>query len=114
MSIPYLLLYLSVFLTSISQVFLKLSAIESVSEKKTPPLKNPKLYLGYGLLVFSLILNIIGLRTVPLSHMAFILPITYVLVPVLSWAILKEKVSEKYWLGVMFISLGVAISGLAR
>ena len=113
MSFSYFLLYLSVLFTSVSQIFLKLSAIDT-SEKKTLALKNPKLYVGYGLLLFSLLLNVIGLKAVPLSHMAYILPITYVLVPVFSWIFLKEKVSGKFWLGVVFITLGVAVSALAR
>lgn len=69
-----------------------------------------KNYLGYTLLLVALALNLLGLLTVPLSQMAFILPITFVLVPLFSLVFLRERLSTRYWFGTLLITAGVVVS----
>jgi drug/metabolite transporter (DMT)-like permease len=52
-----------------------------------------------------------ALRYVPLSKGYPIMALAYVVVPILSWYFLGEKVSATYWVGVFFLIAGIAIIG---
>lgn len=107
MTFDYFALCLSVFATVIAQIFLKVAA----REKHNSVYRIWVLGLGYCLLFFAFIFNIIGLRTVPLHHMVLILSATIVLVPIASMYLLSEAQSQKFWIGFGFVSAGTLIFG---
>ena len=106
----YLLLYLSMLLVSISQILLRYGATKYLKGLRV--VVNPYVLSGYTLLLCSLYFNIMGLRDVPLKDMCFILPTSYVLVPLLSRWIFKEQLTRKYLLGITFIIIGASIFNL--
>ncbi len=108
----YALLFLSVFLTAFAQILLKMSANDRVAGRSFA-LMGSKLVMGYGLLILALVLNVYGLRYVPLSHMAFILPATFILVPVLSKVFLAERLSLQYYFGSLLILVGALVFNLS-
>tara|TARA_B110000008_G_scaffold188863_1_gene187638 strand:+ start:35 stop:364 length:330 start_codon:yes stop_codon:yes gene_type:complete len=103
MTIDYLFLYSSIVTTVVAQLLLKIAA----DENNGKGLLNSNLFLGYSLLVISLILNVLGLRSVPLHHMTFILPVTFILIPLSSMVFLRERQGDKFWVGSLFVVLGV-------
>ncbi len=104
----YIALYLSVLLTAISQVMMKLAASSSLASIR----QRLRLAAAYALLLVALGLNVYGLQSVPLSHMAFILPATFVMVPLFSMLFLGEKQGLRFWLGSGLIVAGALIFNL--
>ena len=111
MTVHYLALFSSVLLVAFSQVLLKIAALRQRSESARL-LLNGYVVVGYGLMMAALVLNLFGLRQVPVVHMAFILPWTFVLVPVLSRLMLGERLSSRYWLGSALICAGAVLFNL--
>lgn len=104
----YLALYMSVLLTAVSQVIMKMAAVSRVRSSGG----KIRLASAYGLLITALGLNVYGLRVVPLSHMAYILPATFILVPLFSMLFLGERQGTRFWLGSGFIVAGALVFNL--
>lgn len=104
----HLILYVSVGLTAVSQIWLKKAA----TSKRVSSIGDIRIYASYSLLFTALILNIYGLRHVPLSDMAVILPAIFILIPILSYFFLNERQSVRQWFGVGLICIGTAIYSL--
>ncbi|MDO4647471.1 MAG: EamA family transporter [Eubacteriales bacterium] len=102
------ILVLSVFLASISQIFLKVSANKTYSSRIREYL-NIHVMIGYGLLFVSTILTMIGLRYVPLSWQPMIESLSYIFVSGLGYLILKEKFGRRKLLGLGVILVGVFV-----
>lgn len=101
----YLALYLSVFLTVISQLLLKVAA----NSNRIRFSRTVYLSLAYGILLIALGFNIYGLRSVPLIHMAYILPATFILVPIMSILFLGEHQRAKFWVGCGLVVAGTLV-----
>lgn len=108
MNLHYFALYSSVLLTAISQIMLKVVATSS----NTGPRRLLGLVAAYGLLLLALGLNVYGLKSVPLSHMAYILPTTFVLVPAMSMLLLGEAQGPRFWLGSTLVLAGAVVFNL--
>lgn len=108
MKLYYVALYMSVLMTAISQVMMKTATAKPLATTR----RGLILAVAYGLLLLALGLNVYGLQFVPLSHMAFILPATFVLVPLLSMVVLREKQGLKFWLGSALIVAGAMVFNL--
>jgi len=108
MKLHYFALYSSVLLTAISQIMLKIAATASSTRRR----RALGLVAAYGLLLLALGLNVYGLKTVPLSHMAYILPATFVLVPALSMLFLGETQGPRFWLGSALVLAGAVVFNL--
>ena len=104
----YLALYLSVLLTAVSQVMMKIAASSGLAALRSKLL----LTSAYGLLLLALGMNVYGLQSVPLSHMAYILPATFILVPLFSMLFLGEKQGPRFWLGSGLIVAGALVFNL--
>lgn len=104
----HLILYISVGITAISQIWLKKSAMT----KRVAPIRDFRIYASYFLLFAALMLNIYGLRHVPLTDMAVILPAIFIVIPILSYFFLNERQNLLSWLGVGLICIGTAIYSL--
>ena len=72
---------------------------------------NPWVLAGVGLLLLFFIAHAIVLSWVDLSYVLLVTSIGYVLVAVLSWGFLGEKISETRWAGTLLVTLGVALAG---
>lgn len=108
MSKYIILLILAVLVSSISQITLKKSA----SKTYTSIFKeyfNIYVITGYGLMVISTILVILGLKGVPYKNEPIIESLGYIFVMILSNIILKEKITRKKLIGNLLIFLGIIV-----
>lgn len=103
-----LLILGSVILAGISQILLKISARRNYVSGLAEYL-NPFVILGYFLLLTTTFLNLLALRWVPLSLASGLGASGQVVVPVLSFLILKERISRRKILGMALIVLGILL-----
>ena len=105
------ILIISVIVSSVSQLLLKMSA------KKTYPSKireylNPYVIIGYGLFFGCTLISMLALKVVPLS-MAPVLEATgYIFVSALSYLFLKEKLTVTQFIGIALILIGIVVYSL--
>lgn len=108
--INYIILFLfSVFISSVSQIVLKLSANEK-HENSIKEYLNPRVIIAYGIFFLSSLLTILAYRGVPLSLGPVLETTGYIWVTVLGYFILKEKVNKKKLIGLLVIIAGIIIS----
>ncbi len=106
----YLVALLSVLVTSIAQILLKKGA--NFGRDKGSFLA---LYLntfsisGYVLFVMVTLLNLYFLKVIPLKELAFIVPVVYILVPVLSYFFLGERLTKRQRYAILIIFVGILI-----
>jgi drug/metabolite transporter (DMT)-like permease len=105
---PYLQLFISVVLTAVSQIFLKLG----VETQFVSPWYSGSNFLAFwiwlGILAIlgSLFSWLLALKSVPLI-IAFNLAATnHVMVAIGSWLFLGEAISLRRWIGVFLVALG--------
>lgn len=99
---------LSVVIASFSQVMLKLGAGKTYSSKIREYL-NFYVISGYGMLFVSMVLTIVAYSHLSYLSVPVVEAVGYVLVPVLSYFIFKEKLSKRKVLGIACILLGIVI-----
>jgi len=85
---------------------------ESVATWITSFLKNPFLVAAIFLYAFTILIWIYVLRTLPLSLAYPLTALSYVIVPVLSFLFLHEKMSWQIVVGCAVIIIGVVITHL--
>ena len=103
-----LLALLSVIIASFSQVMLKLGAGKTYHSKIREYL-NFYVITGYGMLFVSMILTIVAYSHLSYLSVPVVEAVGYVLVPVLSYFIFKEKITKRKLLGILFILLGIMV-----
>ncbi len=54
------------------------------------------------------------LRTVPLNKAYPLIALSFVIVPIISYFFLKETLSIRYGVGIIFILIGISLTGVAR
>ena len=91
------------FFGSVASLFLKKA---SGTEGLLAMIKNPYLYIGGDLYLFSAVLNIWILRVLEYSVVLPLTSLTYIWTMVLSYFILKEKITKKKIGGVILILIG--------
>ena len=99
---------LSVVIASFSQVMLKLGAGKTYSSKIREYL-NFYVISGYGMLFVSMVLTIVAYSHLSYLSVPVVEAVGYVLVPVLSYFIFREKLSKRKVLGIACILLGIVI-----
>lgn len=99
---------ISVTIASFSQVMLKLGAGKTYTSKIREYL-NIYVITGYGMLFVSMILTIIAYRGLSYLSVPVIEAVGYVLVPVLSYFIFKEKLTKRKIAGILFILVGIFV-----
>ena len=99
---------LSVVIASFSQVMLKLGAGKTYPSKIREYL-NVYVITGYGMLFISMVLTIVAYSRLSYLSVPVIEAVGYVLVPVLSYFIFKEKLSKRKLTGILFILTGIFI-----
>lgn len=105
--IKYVCIYiLSVVIASTSQILLKKSA--NIKRKsKIKEYLNPYVIVSYGMLFVSTILTLYAYQKLNLSTGVILETISYILIPILSLFILKEKIEKKHIIGIALIIVGI-------
>lgn len=103
MTIYFVILLVMTLLGSVASLFLKKA---SGTDSLFDLIKNPYLYIGGTLYLTSAILNIWILRVLDYSVVLPLTSLTYIWTMVLSYLILKEKITKKKIIGVILILLG--------
>lgn len=103
MIVYFAVLLFMTFVGSIASLFLKKA---SGANDFLEMLKNINLYIGGGLYLTSAVLNIWVLRYLDYSVVLPLTSFTYIWTMVVSYLILKEKITKKKIGGVFFILLG--------
>lgn len=106
-----LLMVLSTFIASCSQILLKKSA-EKQYDSKIKEYLNPYVLIGYGLFFTCSLLSVLALRHVPLSKGPVLESSSYIFITILSYVFLKEKISRRKLMGMGCILLGIYICSL--
>ena len=101
----------SILISVISQILLKVSANKTYSS----PIREylyPYVICAYGMFFLSTILTMLALKYVPLSAAPVLESLSYILVAVLGYLVLKESFGKRKLLGMAVILLGVVIFNL--
>ena len=110
MVIYYIVLLVMTMFGSVASLFLKKA---SGSNGLIDMLKNINLYIGGFLYVSSAVLNIWLLKILDYSVILPLTSLTYIWTMVLSYFILKEKITVKKVLGICLILIGAVIISLS-
>lgn len=102
------ILIFSVFVASVSQILLKISANKRYSSKLREYL-NVHVICGYGLMLVSTLLTMVALKRVPLSWSPAIESASYLFVSVMGYFVLKEKFTKKKIMGLLVILIGILV-----
>ena len=105
----YILVAIGVFLSSCSQILLKKSAQKEHSTRFSEML-NKQVLIAYCVFFFSVIINVIALgHGVNVKDLPILEALGYVFVPVLSFFILKERISRKCAIAILIIIGGIIV-----
>ena len=99
---------LGVIISALAQILLKKSA-DIERENKLKEYLNFKTIFAYGIFFGATLCSVIAYKYVPLSMGPILGTTEYVFVAILSYYLLKEKVSKKKLMGLIMIILGVLI-----
>lgn len=102
------LLLLGVFISSISQVMLKKSALKTYDSKIKEYL-NPLVIVAYILFVGTTFLSIFAYRGIPLSMGPILEATSYIYVTIFGIVFFNEKMSRKKWIALVLIIAGIAL-----
>ncbi len=98
-----------VILNSFAQIFLKISAINTMIDVDRPVWTDIWLFLGLGTYATSMILWIKILKYVPLNLAAPFSGLAFIFVPLLCAIFLNERITPQYFIGSILIVLGILI-----
>lgn len=116
--LPIVLALLTAVSMAFGQLCFKLGAPrwrgDTVPALITSFLSNPLLMGAIGLYAITILIWIYVLKSLPLSIAYPLTAISYVLVPLLSWLLLNEKLTINTLIGGALIVAGVLISHLQR
>lgn len=108
----YILIFLvSVLISSLSQVLLKISAGKEYSSIWKEYL-NPRTIGAYGLFFLSTLITVFAYKYVSLSMGAVLEASGYIFVTIFGMLILKEKVGKKKLMGLGLILAGILVFNL--
>lgn len=99
---------LGVFISSVAQILLKKSAnIER--ESKLKEYLNFKTIFAYGIFFGATLCTLFAYKFIPLTMGAILETTGYIFVTILSYFLLKEKISRKKLIGLVIIIIGILI-----
>lgn len=105
----YLLVILGILSCSLSQLLLKKSA-KAVHASKVYEVLNPMVIIAYTVLFCSLLVNIWAMsKGLQLKEMAMLESLGYVFVPILSFLMLKEKITRRTICATFMVILGIFV-----
>ena len=103
-----ILLVLSVFIASCSQILLKKSA-EKEDSSIIREYLNIRVIVGYGMMVVSTILTIFAFKGLDYKNGPIIEALGYIFIMFLSYFFLKEKITKNKIIGNALILLGIIV-----
>lgn len=103
-----MLLVFSVFLSSCSQIMLKISANKRY-ESKLYEYLNPHVIIAYSIFFLSTIITVFSYKGIQLKYGSIIESIGYVFVLILSKMILNEKITKNKVMGIFMIIIGIVV-----
>lgn len=111
---PYVQILLSIAFSALSQVFLKKGADQSVHASSEfvlgfAGLHSLWVWAGIACLISSLFSWLYSLRFLPLVIAFNLAGLTHVIVPLICWGYLGEKINALRWLGIAMVFAGVLI-----
>ncbi len=110
--IKYVIIYVvSVFISSISQILLKISANTEYKDKLHEYL-NPKVIVAYGIFFLATLVTVFAYKGLPLSLGPILETTGYVFISILSRVILKEDINARKLLGLFVVVIGIIVSCL--
>ncbi len=104
----YLFMFASVIISSVSQILLKISA-KHEHKSFLKEYLNPLVIIGYAMMIISTLTTIAAYQGMDYKNGPIIESLGYVLVMILSFFLLKEKVSKIKICGYGLILLGVVV-----
>lgn len=104
-------LLIGVFISAISQVMLKKSAMKHY-DSKIQEYMNPIVISAYILFVGTTLLSIIAYKGIPLSMGPILEATSYIYVTIFGVKIFKEKINKKKMIAMIFIIGGIIIYSL--
>lgn len=103
---------LGVFVSAISQVLLKKSAMRE-HESALREYLNPLVVFAYALFVVSTLLSVVAYRGIPLSMGPILEATGYIYVTVFGVLVFRERVDARKLVALVLIVAGIAIYSLA-
>ncbi len=101
----------SVFISSVSQIMLKKSALRC-HDSKLKEYLNPLVITAYGIFFTSSLITMLAYKYVPLSMGPVLESSGYIFVTILGVLVLKEKISKRKLLGMTVIIIGIVVFSL--
>lgn len=108
MNLYILIFIISVFIASLSQVILKMSA-NKTHTKLVDEYRNKYVIVAYIMFLSSTLLTMVAYKKVPLSLGPLIESMGFIFVAVMSFVILKEHFSMRKKIGYLTILIGIVI-----
>lgn len=99
---------LGVIISALAQILLKKSA-DIKRDNKIKEYLNFKTIFAYGIFFGATLCTVLAYKYVPLSMGPILGTTEYIFVAILSYLLLKEKISKKKMLGLITIIIGVLI-----
>lgn len=103
-----IILLISIFIASCSQIILKRSANKKY-DKLIYEYMNIKVIIGYSLMVLSTIITIISLKGLQYKYVPVMESFGYIFVLILSYIFLNEKITLRKIVGNIIIIIGIVI-----
>jgi len=104
------LAFLAVLFTSISQVLLKIGSRQhNTFGRLLSPYLNGYTLSAYALFLLVTMVSVVVLQYIPLKLYYAITSLNFVVVALLSWGFLKERVNRGMVVGLFLIVLGVVV-----
>lgn len=103
-----LLLVLSVFVSALSQVLLKKSALEAHASVLREYL-NAKVVCAYALFFAAVLMDLFALRRVPVSFVPVIETSSYAFLMILGRVVFREKISRRQAEGMAVVTAGILL-----
>ena len=105
----YLFVILGILSCSLFQLLLKKSA-KAVHSSRVYEVLNPMVIIAYAVFFCSLLVNIWAMsKGLQLKEMAMLESLGYVFVPIMSFLILKEKISRRTICATLMVILGIFV-----
>lgn len=101
-------LFISVFISAISQILLKKSALKKYNSFIREYI-NPLVIFAYFLFFVAVLIDLLCLKYVPLSFIPVIETSSYLFIIILSRIIFHDKLSFKKIIGITLIIIGIFI-----
>ena len=104
-------LLFGVFISAISQVMLKKSALKKYNSKIKEYL-NPLVIGAYSIFVISTFMSIIAYKGIPLSMGPILEATSYIYITIFGVKIFKEKITKKKLFALLLIITGIGVYSL--